>query len=95
MSYRTVKMAEAERIELPRPIKVITVFKTDKHASLANLQKNCAAIKSSQFYPASGGLCRMAFGIGRALRAEQSRPIGTPALRTSFVEMAPPHGSAP
>jgi hypothetical protein len=30
-------MAEAERIELPRPIKVITVFKTDKHASLASL----------------------------------------------------------
>jgi len=30
--------AEAERIELPRPVKAITVFKTDKHANLASLQ---------------------------------------------------------
>jgi len=39
LSYGTVGMlAEAERIELPRPVKVITVFKTDKHASLASLR---------------------------------------------------------
>ncbi len=31
-------MAEAVRIELTRPVKVITVFKTDKHANLAHLR---------------------------------------------------------
>ena len=35
-------MAEAERIELPRPVRVITVFKTGKHASLASLRMELA-----------------------------------------------------
>ena len=41
LSYGRLKklsgLAEAERIELPRPKGSITVFKTDKHASLAHL----------------------------------------------------------
>jgi hypothetical protein len=75
-------MAEAERIELPRPIKVITVFKTDKHASLAHLRKRVVDCDTGILFVPLAVICSQGTAWKHGV---------TMTLRNWLACMVPPH----